>query len=103
MPGPAKGTRPSGRKKGVPNKKTFDLQAKLDALKCDPVEGMARLAMDRNTSVELRVEIYKDLMGYLYAKRKAVEVTGANGEAIALSLSIVDTIVGEADAGGQSQ
>jgi hypothetical protein len=88
MPGPAKGTRPSGRKKGVPNKKTFDLQAKLESLNCDPIEGLAKICKDPKTLPQLRAEIYLDLMGYLYAKRKAIEVSGQDGSPIEHSHSI---------------
>lgn len=36
MPGPAKGTRPSGRQKGTPNKDKSRFRARLAELKCDP-------------------------------------------------------------------
>lgn len=46
MPGPPKGTRGGGRKKGTANKKTRDIQEKLDRLGCDPHKGMAIIAMN---------------------------------------------------------
>jgi hypothetical protein len=39
------GERRGGRKKGTPNKLTQDVMAKLEALGCDPIEGMARIAL----------------------------------------------------------
>jgi hypothetical protein len=33
-----------GRQKGTPNKRTEEIQAKLEELECDPIEGMARIA-----------------------------------------------------------
>ena len=35
-----------GRQKGTPNKATQTVAEKLDALGCDPIEGMARIAMN---------------------------------------------------------
>ena len=43
-----------GRQAGTPNKRTLDVIAKLEALGCDPIEGMARIAMDQSNSPELR-------------------------------------------------
>lgn len=34
-----------GRQKGTPNKKTQDVQERLKAMGCDPIVGMARIAM----------------------------------------------------------
>jgi len=34
-----------GRKAGAPNKKTQDVIDKLEAMECDPIEGMARIAL----------------------------------------------------------
>jgi hypothetical protein len=65
----------SGRRAGTPNKRTVELTDKLAALGCDPIEGMARLAMDENNPPELRGRMLAELAGYLYPKRKAIEVT----------------------------
>jgi len=64
----------SGRKKGTPNRLTGDIGARIEALGCDPIEGMARLAMDENNTPELRGRMYAELAGYLYPKRKAIKV-----------------------------
>lgn len=45
--GSSKGERRGGREKGKPNKKTQDIQEKLDRLECDPHEGMAIIAMNK--------------------------------------------------------
>lgn len=42
---------------------------------CDPVEGLARLAMDDSLKPELRAKCYSDLLPYVYPRRKAVEFT----------------------------
>ena len=41
---------------------------------CDPIEGMARLALDESNPPELRGRMYAELAGFLYPKKRAVEV-----------------------------
>lgn len=67
-----------GRQKGTPNKKTEDLQEQLRLLNCDPVEGLATIAMNPVTPDELKVTIFKTLLEYVHPKRKALEVSGPN-------------------------
>lgn len=62
-----------GRRRGTPNKATFDVAAKLARLRCDPIEGLARIAMNPKTPVETRVRCYSELLPYLYPKRKSVD------------------------------
>jgi hypothetical protein len=77
------GFRPgAGRKKGVPNKATLDVQARLAALGCDPIEGMALIAMDAANPPELRGRMYSELAQYVAPKRKAVEMGGPNGRPV---------------------
>lgn len=43
---PSGGARPgAGRKPGVPTRKTVEIAEKLAALGCDPIEGMAKIAL----------------------------------------------------------
>ena len=70
------GYRYGGRQKGTPNRKTQEVAEKLQALGCDPIEGMARLAMDPTVDVAIRAQMLKELAQYLYPKRKALEVSG---------------------------
>ena len=63
-----------GRVKGTPNRVTADVQARLAALKCDPIEGMAQLALDPGNSAELRGRMFAELAQYIAPKRKAVEI-----------------------------
>jgi hypothetical protein len=67
------GTKTGGRQKGTPNKRTEEIQAKLEQMGCDPLEGMARLAVDENNSPELRGRMYAELAQYVAPKRKAIE------------------------------
>jgi hypothetical protein len=62
MPAGAKpGERRGGRSKGTPNRVTQTIEAKLVELGCDPIEGMARLALDDKNTPEL-VEQSKALL-----------------------------------------
>lgn len=71
--------RTGGRQKGTPNKATVEVAAKLAALGCDPIEGMAQVAAHPESSLELRGRMYAELAQYVAPKRKAVEVSGPNG------------------------
>ena len=68
----------SGRKKGVPNKRTQSVIDQLVSLDCDPIEGMAsiaRKAMDEGELI-LAGSMYKELAQYVAPKRKSIEVSG---------------------------
>jgi hypothetical protein len=69
----------SGRKPGTPNKATQDMMARLAELGCDPIAGMACLALDESNPPELRGRMFAELASYTYPKRKAVEHTGPEG------------------------
>ena len=123
----ADGSKSGGRQKGTPNKKTQDLLARLEELRCDPLELSAKIALGQELDgphpalpafrqviqdmrtlfekgepitdveadrlealvdehlmagyvpIELRSKHIADLMQYTHPKRKAVEMTGANG------------------------
>jgi hypothetical protein len=77
--GSAPGGRRGGRKKGTPNRRTTEVTERLAALGCDPIEGMARLAMDQTKSPELCGRMFSELAGFVAPKRRAVEHTGADG------------------------
>jgi hypothetical protein len=68
-----------GRQKGTPNRKTAEVAERLAALGCDPLEGLARLAMDPANSPELRGRMFAELAQYLHPKRKATELSGPDG------------------------
>ena len=71
----ATGYKTGGRQAGTPNKRTQGVIERLEALGCDPIEGMARIAMDKDAPLELRGRMYSELAQYVACKRKAVEVT----------------------------
>ena len=65
-----------GRQAGTPNKRSLDVQEKLDALGCDPLSAMARLAMqaEKDGDLPLAARMYTELAPYLAPKRKSVEI-----------------------------
>lgn len=88
-----------GRQKGTPNKASAEAQDILDALGCNPIEGLARIAngeglsclvyLNKETgefveyeikpSFDQRLNAYKELAQYVAPKRKAVEHSGSIG------------------------
>jgi len=83
------GERRGGRQRGTPNKRTAAVTETLEALGCDPIEGMARIAMDETAELGIRAQMYKELAQYVAPKRKAIEVTGEDGGPIKGELSLV--------------
>jgi hypothetical protein len=69
------GERRGGRTAGTPNRRTLEVAEKLEQLGCDPIEGMARLAMDVANSPELRGKMLAELAAYTTPRLKAVELT----------------------------
>ena len=80
-----------GRKKGTPNKKSQDVQAKLDALGCDPIEGMAKIAQQAMSEGDLPLagNMFKELAQYVTPKLKSIEHTGKDGEAIKSQVKVI--------------
>ena len=82
------GKKTGGRTRGTPNKKTLEIQDRLCSIGCDPIQGMADLAMDANNSPELRGRMYAELAQYVAPKRKAVEHSHADEQSIIFNLSM---------------
>jgi hypothetical protein len=57
---------------------------RLEALGCDPLEGMAKIAMDQAAPLELRGRMYAELAAYVYPKRKSMEHTGSDTEPLTI-------------------
>jgi hypothetical protein len=62
-----------GRSKGTPNKKTLGLAEILESQGVEPVSELLKLMP--NLTPKEQADVYKDLMAYLYPKRKAMEVS----------------------------
>ena len=56
MRGSKPGERRGGRQKGTPNKRTVEVQQRLTELDCDPIQGMALIAMWSALSKVVRVQ-----------------------------------------------
>ncbi len=82
------GHKTGGRKKGTPNRRTVEVTERLAALDCDPLAGMASLAMDESNSPELRGRMYAELAQYLYPKRRAVESPSEEGQRVIFQIGI---------------
>jgi hypothetical protein len=75
----AKGFKTGGRQVGTPNRRTQEVREQLIGLGCDPIEGMARLALDPSNSPELRARMYSELAQYVAPKRKSVDLSSTSG------------------------
>jgi len=74
-----------GRQRGTPNKATRAVAEKLEALGCDPILGMARIAMDEKNSAETRGRYYGELAQYVHAKRKPID--DSDGEVASVNVA----------------
>jgi len=54
-----------GRKKGTPNRATLTLQERLEAVDCDPLLELARIAMNANNPIEIRVRCLSEIAPYV--------------------------------------
>lgn len=81
----------SGRKKGSSNKPKQDILNMIQAEypNYHPVLAMAAVANDLEADEQLRFNANKEIAQYVAPKRKAVEVTGADGDAIKQELGIL--------------
>ena len=86
MPRPRGLAKTGGRQCGTPNRKTHELVEKLDKLGCDPIVGLARIALAPETTPELKVRCYAELAQYVHAKRKAVEQTSEGKQEITITV-----------------
>ena len=73
------GRKTGGRAAGTPNMRTQDVIERLDALECDLIEGMARIAMDEANAPELRGRMYSELAQYVAPKRRAIDHSASEG------------------------
>jgi hypothetical protein len=62
-----------GRKRGTRNRASRDVRERLEALRCDPIAGMAALAMDGANAPELRGRMFAELAAYCFPRLRAVE------------------------------
>lgn len=70
------GRKTGGRQRGTVNKRTQDVLDKLGAMNCDPIEGMAKIAVEAMGTGDhaLAGQMFKELAQYVAPKRKAIEM-----------------------------
>jgi hypothetical protein len=84
----ALGKKTGGRRAGTPNKRTAEVTERLEALGCDPIEGMAVLAMDPANSPDLRGRMFAELAQYVAPKRRATEISAADQQRVVFNLNV---------------
>lgn len=75
-----------GRKRGTPNKRTAAITEKLEKMGCDPIAGMAEIAMSEESTPELKLAACRELAQYIAPKRKATEVSGPNDQTMIIEV-----------------
>jgi len=78
MPVP-KGTRVGGRKKGVRNKKTQELIAKVETSGLMPVDYLLSVMRDESIDRCQRIDASKAVAPYIHPKLANIELTGKDG------------------------
>jgi hypothetical protein len=73
---PVTRTSGQGRPKGALNRRTQAVADLLAEMDCDPIAGMARIALDENNPIDLRARMFAELAQYVAPKRRAVEHSG---------------------------
>jgi hypothetical protein len=92
----AVGRKTGGRVAGTPNRKTREIGELLESLNCNPIEGMVRIAMNPEASLELRGRMHAELAQYVYPKRKALDHQMLDDNGKPAKLSIIVEHVGTA-------
>jgi len=85
----AKGFKTGRRQAGTPIRRPQEVCDQLLAIGCDPIEGMARLALDPSNPPELRARMYSELAQYVAPKRKSVDLSStAGGREVVFNIGI---------------
>ena len=71
---PGESGNPNGRPRGSKNYKTLAFEERLESLGCDPLKVLATICNDEREETNLRLAAAKELVGYVYPKRKSVEL-----------------------------
>jgi hypothetical protein len=66
----------AGRKPGQQNKATTELAERVRAIiGCDPLEALAKIAVDEEVSPGLRTRALAEVVQYIHPRKRATEVT----------------------------
>ena len=71
---PGESANPNGRPRGSKNYKTLAFEERLESLGCDPLKVLATICNNEREETNLRLAAAKELVGYVYPKRKSVEL-----------------------------
>ena len=71
---PGESGNPNGRPRGSKNYKTLAFEERLESLGCDPLKVLATICNNEREETNLRLAAAKELVGYVYPKRKSVEL-----------------------------
>lgn len=71
----ADGRKTGGRVRGTPNRRTVEVAERLEELGLDVLAGLAAIAQDERVDPPVRARVLIELAGFLYPKRRAVDVT----------------------------
>jgi hypothetical protein len=85
----AKGLKTGGRQKGSLNKKTLDLLKICEEEGIEPFREMVRECARMDQPKE-RFDALEKICQYLFPKKRAIEVTGDDGEDLGIKVTIVD-------------
>lgn len=83
----------AGRPKGSVNKRNLDTQATFERIVAkhgDPLEALAEMAFDPTIDIAIRNGSLKEVVKYGYAQRKAVEISGPDGDPVKVDVGIFD-------------
>ena len=86
----------SGRRKGQGNAGWRSARQILADLKCDPIAGLAAIAMEKTDTgafvneAPIRERAYAELAQYIHPKLRAIEHTGAGGGPMQLEVGYDD-------------
>lgn len=78
----------------------MDVSEKLAAIGCDPIEGMAKLAMDSTQPAALRFRCLAELAQYVYPKRKPVDIAVEQDSVVNVN-TILNLAQGPANVGNE--
>lgn len=78
------GEKTGGRAKGTLNKSSEEIQSRLKDLDCDPIEGLAKLAVSTENE-DIKFKCYKELAQYVAPKLRAIELKAENPNNIGIA------------------
>jgi hypothetical protein len=78
----------AAERRNAPGATSADVAEQLRQLDCDPIAGMAKLARDDAMPTVLRARMFAELATYIAPRRKAVELTGANGSPLEATVTL---------------